>query len=99
MEDERLTDAELRLVLQMALLGEVGPRLRAVGYARRGEDVEVRFWFDGPVSDEDRESASVAVTEVIAALPVDVRVFEEVVRCDAPTRIPSGDPLVFRRRE
>ena len=99
MEDEWMRDVELRLVLQTALLGAVGPRLRAVSYERRGEDVEIGFWFDGPVSDEDRESASVAVTEVIAALPADVRVSEQVVRWDAPARIPPGIRRVYQRRE
>lgn len=94
-----MTHQELRLVLQTALLGEIGERLRAVAY-RPGEDaVVIRFYFDGPIWDEDRESAACVVTEVIAALPAEVRVSEEVVRCDLPARIPIDLPLVFQRRE
>jgi hypothetical protein len=94
-----MIDQELRLVLQVALLGEVGPALRAVGYRRDGEGVTVRFHFDGPISHDDSESAACVVTELIAALPEEVRVSEELVRCDFPETIPTDLPLVFRRRE
>jgi hypothetical protein len=94
-----MTDHELRLVLQVALLGEVGPRLRAVAFHRSKNEVEVSFYFDGWISEEDRESASVVATEVTAALPECVRVREKLVRCDSPAPITSEHPLVFRRRE
>jgi hypothetical protein len=38
------------------------------------------------------------VSEVIAALPEQVQVSEELVRCDFPERIPTDLRLVFRRR-
>lgn len=94
-----MTDQELRLVLQTALLGEVGPLLRAVGYRRRDGEVAIRFYFDGEISAEDRESASCVVTEVIAAVPADVCVSEQIIRCDAPERIPPEFPLAYHRRE
>jgi hypothetical protein len=94
-----MTDLELRAVLQTALLGEVGPALRGVAYRLDGREVRILFYFDGPVSDEDRESAACVGTEVIAALPEDVRVVEEVIRLDAPARIPPDLPRVFHRRE
>lgn len=94
-----MIDQELRLVLQVALLGEIGPALRAVGYRRDGENLAVRFYFDGPIFHVDSESAACVVSEVIAALPEQVRVSEELVRCDFPARIPTDLPLVFRRRE
>jgi hypothetical protein len=94
----RVTDQDLRLVLQTALLGEVGPALRGVAYRLDEREVGIRFYFDGPVSDEDRESASCVVTEVIASLPEDVRVVEEVIRLDAPARLPDDLRHVFHRR-
>lgn len=94
-----MTDPELRLVMQTALLGEVGPALRGVAHRVDGREVRIHFYFDGPVRDEDRESASCAVTEVIAALPEDGRVVEEVIRLDAPARLPGDLPRVFHRRE
>lgn len=94
-----MTDQDLRWVLQIALLGEVGPALRAVCYRIRGDDVTIQFYFDGQISAVDRESASCVITEVIAALPIHVRVSEEVIRCDWPARIPPDVPRVYHRRE
>ena len=93
-----MNDQELRLVLQTALLGEVGSALRAVGYRASEGDVSIQFYLDGEISAEDRESAACVVTEVIAALPPEVRVSEELIRCDVPARVPAGSRLVFRRR-
>lgn len=94
-----MTDPHLRLLLQTALLGEVGPALRGVACGREGREVRVRFFFDGPVSELDRESAACVVTEVIAGLPEDVRVMEDVIRLDAPARLPDDLPYVFHRRD
>lgn len=94
-----MTDPELRLVLQTALLGEVGPLLRAVGFRQEAETVGIRFYFDGPISDEDRESASCVVSEVLASRPEHVPVSGQVMRCDAPAPIPGDAWLVYRRRE
>lgn len=94
-----MTDQELRLVLQVALLGEVGPLLRAVCYRTRGDEVLIQFYFDRVISAEDRESASCVLTELIAALPSHVRVSEELIKCDWPARIPADIPRVYHRRE
>lgn len=94
-----VADRELRLLLQTALLGEVGCALRGVTYGLDGREVRIRFYFRGPIRDEDRESASRVVTEVIAGLPEDVRVAEEVIRLDAPARIPRDLPPVFLSRD
>jgi hypothetical protein len=94
-----MTDPELRLVLQTALLGEVGRRLRAVCYRNRDEHVAIRFYLDGPIASEDRESAACVVTEVIAALPEHVRISEELIQCDWPARLPPNLPRVYQRRE
>jgi hypothetical protein len=96
---DSVASCELRLLLQTALLGEVGPALRGVTYRLAEREVHVGFYFDGPISDEDRESASCIVTEVIAGLPEDVRVVEEVIRLDVPARLPADLPRVFSRRE
>jgi hypothetical protein len=94
-----MRDHELRLVLQVALLGEVGPALRGVAYGQSEDGVTLHFYLDGPISAADRESAACVVTEVLAALPPEVRVSEELIRCDHPARVPTDLRLVFRRRE
>ena len=94
-----MTEYELRLILQTALLGEVGGALRGVAFGIGDRTVRVRFWYDGPVSDEDRESAACVVTELYASLPHDWRVADEVIRLDAPARLPYDVPMIFHRRE
>lgn len=94
-----MTHQEVRLILQTALLGEIGSGLRAVAYQRGEDSLAIRFYFDGPISDDDRESAACVTTEVIAAMREGVRVSEELIRCDVPERIPADAALVFRRRD
>ncbi|MBB4637985.1 hypothetical protein [Longimicrobium terrae] len=94
-----MNEQELRLVLQVALLGEVGPSLRAVAYDLQADRIAVRFYHDGVISDDERESASCVGTELMAALPHSITVSEELIRCDHPQQIPQDLPKVFRRRE
>jgi hypothetical protein len=93
-------DRALVLSVNRALWGEVGPSLRRVYVTSRDGLVLLRFYFDGPISEEDRESASCASTEVIADFS-DHRISEELIRCDAPAPIPVDDGwhCVYARRE
>jgi hypothetical protein len=93
------TRAELLLSLQRALLGEVSPALRGVSPRLGGEGLEIWFYLDGPVSGEDRESASCVTSEVAADFPVLSRVEERVERVDAPARLPPETLWAYRRRE
>jgi hypothetical protein len=90
---------QVALILQVALLGEVSPALRGVAFRVGDREVQVEFYYDGSVSEEDRESASCVVTEVIAALPEDFSVSEEIVQFDAPARLPTVEAWAYRRRE
>ena len=90
---------QLARILQVALLGEVSPALRGVAFGTGDRDIRIAFYFDGPVSEEDRESASCVVTEVIAAVPEDFNVSEEVIRIDVPGRLPDSEAWAYRRRE
>lgn len=90
---------EIALVLQTALLGEVGPDLRGVGFTVDDGTVVLSFQFDGAISDIDRESASCVETEVMAALPPSIRVSSEVIRVDRPTPVKATSRWVYRRRE
>jgi hypothetical protein len=94
-----MDDRQLRLVLQVALLGEVGPALRAVAYHLEPDRITLAFYHDGLISDDERESASCVGTELMAALPDSITVSEELIRCDYPQRIPQDLPQVFHRRE
>lgn len=99
MSSGEVTSDRVALVLQVALLGEVSPALRRVGFDHGPDDVTLRFFYDGPISDDDRESASCVETEVMAALPDDIRVTTEVERVDAPARLPTPERLAYSRRE
>lgn len=94
-----MTDDEIALALQIALLGEVSAAMRGNSFMRRGNDVTLRFYFDGPVSEMDRESASCVETELIAALPAQAKVRTEIVRADAPAALPESGRWSYRRRE
>jgi hypothetical protein len=93
------TRAALLLSLQRALLGEVPPALRVVSPRLVGEGLEIRFYLNGPVSEEDRESASCVASEVAADFPLLSRVEERVERVDAPAPLPPETLLAYRRRE
>jgi hypothetical protein len=86
-------------IIQIALLGEVAPALRGVAFWEGERDIRIVFYYDGAVSERDRESASRVVTELIAALPEYFNVSEEVVRLDAPARLPTPGAWAYHRRE
>lgn len=90
---------QVALVLQTALLGEVSPALRGVGFALEDDNVRLLFYYDGVICDEDRESASTVETEVMAGLGRPERVTSEVIRFDTPKKLPDPDCWVYRRRE
>jgi hypothetical protein len=90
---------EVLLSLQRALLGEVTPRLRAVTVKYAESSVHFEAYFDGEVSDEDRESMSLVETEVMADFPSDHLITHEVIRLDAPALIPKDRTWVYYRKE
>lgn len=94
-----MTQDQIALLLQLALLGEVPPALRGAGFTLSDRHLELTFYFDGSVSEEDRESASCVETEVIAGLPEEVRVASNLVRVDAPDKMPDPGRWAYRRRE
>ncbi len=60
--------------------------------------IELFFYYDGEISDEDEESAQCAATEVISDFPgYELKV--HVLRWDYPKCIPQEGELVYIRRE
>lgn len=86
-------------VLQTALLGEVSPLLQGVAFSIGTNDVRIAFYYDGPISEEDRESTSFVVTEVIVGFPSTIKVYEDVRQVDHPVGLPHHDHWTYRRRE
>lgn len=94
-----MTYDQVALVIQVALLGEVFPALRGVGFTLQGDKVQLVVFHDGAISEEDRESASCVETEVMAGLPRSATVVTEIIRADTPKLMPDPGRWVYRRRE
>lgn len=96
--------AELRarvlLSLQIALLGIVGERLRAVACRWTDTQIRIRAVFDGEIDAVDVESMSEVETEIISHFP-DHQIEVDCCRIDAPHPITalSDEVFVFKRRE
>lgn len=88
-----------RLSIQRALLGEVSGRLRAVVFSVSDLFLNIRFYFDGEIDEDDFESASCVETEVLADYEEDWTIVVKCLRLDASEPILDDGVWVFRRRE
>lgn len=88
-----------RLSLQRALLGEVSPNLRAVVFSMTGLVIDARFYFDGPISQEDEETVSCVETEVLADYEPGYTVTAHCIRLDFPAPINDDGVWVYLRQE
>ena len=97
MNDERTKD--VLLAIHNALLGAISARLRAV--TARWDLTSVHFdaYYDGDVTDADREIMAIVDTEVLAAFPETHTVEHAVHRVDFPAPIPKSGKFVFLRWE
>jgi hypothetical protein len=89
----------LGMSLQRALLDEVSAALRGVAVRYHDGRVDLVFYVDGPVSEDDRESASIVETELLADLSPNYTVKTDIIQIDAPAPLPESDFWVYRRRE
>jgi hypothetical protein len=87
------------IALQQALLGEIASHLRAVTVEYDDQSVHFTAYFDGDVSEDDRESLSCVESEVMAALPASNSVTHDVTRLDVPVPIPKNRTWVYHRAE
>lgn len=88
-----------RLSIQRALLGNVSANLRAVVFSFVGININIKFYFDGFISEEDIESVSLAEAEVIADYSPEDTVSIDCIRLDFPSVINDGGVWVYQRRE
>ena len=94
------TESEVRLVAQRALLGEIPPRLRSVSFDIADDGrLRGRFEFDGDPTDEERECASVVMTNVVAALSPAISLSEEFVSNTFPKQRNFLPISVYARNE
>ncbi len=92
--------ASLILSANRALLGAISSKMRVILIKFESDAIYIRAILDGPVSNNDRESISLASTEIAADFS-DVQVYDECIRSDYPGPIPEHDGwfMVFERRE
>ena len=82
-----------------ALWGEVSPALRAMAIDWDEKFIYLFFYYDGEISEEDIESAECACTEIIADFWEHYEFDLQILRLDAPQKIPERGCMVYRRRE
>ena len=98
-DEKTIRQVHVLLSVQKALLGAISSQLRAVTVSWDMHRIDMYFIYDGELSEDDRESAECAATEVLANFPDD-HVEAHYVRCDVPDRTPAlGMHVVFRRKE
>lgn len=95
-----LTESEIRLAAQRALLDEVPPRLRSVSFdIADGTQLHVRFEFDGGPTDEERECASVVMTNILSVLGPSTSYAEDFLSNPFPQRRNFLPIPVYARNE
>ncbi len=90
---------DARLSIQRALLGEITPELRAIVFSVDTQILDVRFYFNGPLTEEVRESVSCVETEILADYDPEVMVSVHCIQLDYPAQIDDSGVWVYQRRE
>lgn len=85
--------------LQQALLGEVSSSLRAITVAFDETSIDFVAFYDGYISEGDKESMSCVETELLAFFPETHSIKYELIRLDYPAPIPKDRLWVFYRKE
>lgn len=81
--DDREVRIRVLLRLQIALLGEISPKIRGITCSWDFSKIIIRCVFHGDINDDDKDSMEVVCTEVIASFP-NHEVEMEYIRADAP---------------
>ncbi len=66
MSDELAKNKRLLLAAQGGLLGSVTPNLRGVAVEWKGNRIIIFFYYNGTISNLDKETASIVSAEVVA---------------------------------
>jgi hypothetical protein len=87
------------LSVQRALFGAVSPSLRGVTFGWQDHLICLRFYLDGPMSEEDQEAMSIVGAEVIADLNEPWIIDVELVRRDTPEPMECLEAWAYLSRE
>lgn len=88
-----------RLSIQRSVLGKISPQLRAIVFSSEKRNLDIRFYFDGQISEADFESVSYAEAEILADYEADDTITVRCLRIDAPMPIIDDGVWVYQRRE
>lgn len=86
-EQEKELRIRILLRLQVALLGEVRAHLRGVVADWNESRIYVRMLYDGPVGEDEIETADMVGTELVASFHPEYEVEVVAERLDAPARL------------
>lgn len=80
---------------------EIAENLRSVRFdwAINEESITIYFYFDGVITDDNRDSASCVGGEVTGDFDENVLIREECIRLDFPEKIPDHMDIVYFRKE
>lgn len=91
---------DLKLSIQRALLGEITPNIRCVTINIINKKIELSFFIDGKVTEDDQENISCIETEVIADFEDNFDIKTNIKRIDYPYPIViEHGYCVYRRKE
>ena len=88
-----------KLSAQRALLGNITKNTRTISALLEGDSTTLNFFYDGIISEDDEENASIVETEIIADLDDSTVVHTAVTRLDYPEPIKSNGFLLYLRKE
>lgn len=89
-----------KLSIQRALLGNITYNIRAIIAELGEDDIQLFFYYDGEIQEDDEENASEIGTEVIADFDDGYNIDVNVRRLDYPKPIHHSDGIcVYLRKE
>lgn len=91
-------EEDVLLAIWKALLGQITPNMRAIYIDWDEEVIRLYFFFDGDITEEEREDISCIETEVISQIP-DSMYELHCIRLDCPKPIVCSGSCVYKRKE
>ena len=92
-------EANVRWAMDLAMYFEISAPLRAIFVSNGEANIHFDCYFDGEVSDEDRDSMASVEAELTAAFPNSHRITHTVHRIDYPDPTPKHAWCFLARRE
>ncbi|MEX9974562.1 hypothetical protein AB7W84_13645 [Providencia rettgeri] len=90
----------LKLSAQRALLGAITPNIRTIFVELVDDDIQIYFYYDGIVQEDDEENASIVSSEIIADFDDEFDINLVIKQVDYPMNIiQSSGMCIYYRKE